>query len=66
MIVLGNKTGAKDERHFVLKVEVRLKYHPELYSILDFDVYADTEEEVMRLLKEYIQTILPGWTANET
>ncbi len=50
-IILGNKTGAKDEPHMKLTVDARCMGRSER---LYFDVYADNNEDVLKLLTQWM------------
>ena len=56
MIELGNKKGTKDESHFILRVNMSTG-DKAVAGSLDFDVYAETAEEVQEILNGYFDEL---------
>ena len=56
MIQLGEKKGTKDEPHFVIKMSASVG-DMKLKNAFEFDVYAETADEVWELINGYIDEL---------
>lgn len=56
MIQLGEKKGTKNEPHFIIKMSVSVG-NIKLKDGIEFDVYAETADEVWKLINKYFDEL---------